>query len=291
MTFSIRCLVLLCLLMPVRVSAENTDTLYFRQAEDTLVAMAGRIIEPADDYGRLKMNEAFYVFFEKVLLREGSFRYPFDSLGTVSLLFSPDRRFRVITWYVPLSGQQFKYFGFIQTAGCGLLEKALFALEDATGSVCWRQDQELYEDQWYGAFYYELIHHQHAGDDLYTLLGWKGDNPLTRKRVIEPLVFEGGRPVFGRSIFGRPYGEGWRVVFEYSARVSMSLLYEHDFYHTGDSLVPMIVFDRLAPASENLVGHRQFYKPEVNIFDGMYFDKGRWVFVEDVDARMPRTGD
>lgn len=47
----------------------------------------------------------------------------------------------------------------------------------------------------------------------------------------------------------------------------------------------MILFDRLVPLSTSLEGQKQFYVPETNIFDAFIFENGRWVFMEDIDAR------
>lgn len=265
------------------------DSLYFQQAERELVQLANEIIEWEDDAGRLEANQRFLLLFEEVLHHEYGFYYPFESLQTVSVLAPPEKEFRIITWYVPLAGQQFRYFGFIQQAGDKPSEHLTLRLQDATPDLQIREEGELDADRWFGAYYYDLIHHRVDDDDVYTLLGWKGNNPLTRIRVIEPLSIRDGVPVFGRQLFEHPFENHWRIVFEYAARVSMSLLYENDFFRKGDSLHPMIVFDRLSPINRALEGHYQFYKPEVNIFDGLYFWQGRWVFARDVDARLPET--
>jgi len=266
----------------------DPDSLYFREAEDSLHAMATRIVQPEGDDDRLLNNQKFKAWLSEVLTHEGSFDYPFDSLSTVSVLYSPDKDFRLITWYVPLSGQQFRYFGYLQRGKEETLNSALYELSDHTGQIRAEEAGALKPGNWYGAYYYEMIHHQdEQGTNVYTMLGWKGDNPQTRIRVIEPLVIRDGDPVFGHTAFDGPYAENHRVIFEYSAAVSMSLLYERDFYQKGDSLRHMIVFDRLEPLNEGLRGHYQFYKPEVNIFDGMYIEDGKWVLVKDVDARMP----
>ncbi|TVR43343.1 MAG: hypothetical protein EA394_01385 [Bacteroidia bacterium] len=273
----------------VSLAGSSVDSLYFQRAEQELMQLANEIADREDDAGRLEANHRFMVLFEEVLRREHGFSYPFDSLQTVSVLPAPGRDFRIITWYVPLSGQQFRYFGFIQRAGSATSEHLTIPLRDATPDLLIRDEGELDADRWFGAYYYDLIHHRVDGEDFYTLLGWKGNSPLTRIRVIEPLSFSDGLPVFGRQLFDHPFGDHWRIVFEYAARVSMSLLYEKDFFREGDLWHPMIVFDRLTPINRSLEGHYQFYKPEVNIFDGFYFWQGRWVFVGDVDARLPET--
>ncbi len=263
----------------------STDSLYFRNAEDTLAMMATRIPEAHDDKGKMLHHHAFADYFEEVLKHDDAFSYPFDSLQTVSLLYAPDSTFRIATWYVPLSGQRFYYAGFVQLPGIDNGPPEVISLQDATDDINRKEAGQLGMDSWYGAYYYEVI--QEDGMDHYVLLGWKGDNPYSRKRVIEPFSIRDGVPAFGRQVFSEPWDDKWRVVFEYSARVSMSLVFEEDRVRTSSGAFSMIVFDRLEPSHHSLQSHYRFYKPEVNIFDGLYFDGNIWRFVEDVDVRMP----
>ena len=263
---------------------EPLDSLFFRQAEDSLVVLANQIPAPGGDQVRMQNHAAFSAYFEEVLSHTGAFDYPFDSLQTVSLLYAPDSTFRIITWYVPLSGQQFHYSGFLQLPGNEAAANELIKLQDNTGAIDSNSAGKLHAGKWYGAYYYELIHQE--GMDHYMLLGWKGDNPQTRKRVIEPLYLGDPQPVFGKQVFSEPFEDMYRVVFTYSARVSMSLVYENEPIRNRWGAFPMIVFDRLTPTHHSLEGHKQFYKPEVNIFDGLFFDGNRWRFVGDVDVRM-----
>lgn len=265
---------------------------FFIMAEDTLKKLALEIIKPADDSSRIQNNLAFMSCLQEVLISEGAFDYPFDSLETVSILHSPDSDFRVITWYVPLSFQQFRYFGFLQIREENAPSYRLIELHDSTLVIDHAVFSELTHDRWYGAYYYDIIVNQSDEGMIYTLLGWKGDNPETRKRVIEPLVFREGMPIFGARVFDIGQHDPYRIVFEYSSRVSMSLLY--DAHMLRGEVVPMILFDRLSPFDESQRGQYRFYVPEGNIFDALVFRSGKWVFEQDVDARSrirPRTSD
>lgn len=262
-------------------------------AEDTLKILALQIIEPLADSARLENNRRFYAKLTEVLSREESFRYPFDSLLTVSMLVPPDSAFRIITWYVPLQGQRFVYFGLIQrpqgdaAGGKAAGSSGLIPLHDSTGTIRSAVFTELSAEAWYGAYYYEILHHRTGDTDLYTMLGWKGNNPHTRMRVIEPMWFSEGQAVFGKQVFRIGQRDPFRVVFEYSAFSSMSLVYDFHPVRSGQDPVGMIVFDRLSPGDESLRGQYRFYLPEANIFDALIFEDGRWVFYPDVDARAP----
>ncbi len=264
----------------------------FIQLEDSLRKVANRIIEPKHDFERLSINEDFKNLLQKVLEKEGSFDYSFDSLTTVSFLTAPDKSFRIITWYVPLPESKFEYFGFFQVKDDrrgDIVIYPLMNMERVPDDLIYLQ---LSHENWYGAFYYQLIHNRHNKEDQYTLLGWRGGNQLTRIRVVEPLrTAARGKPVFGIPQFTYQNNRYRRVVFEYSAKVSMTLKYEKHFLQGSRRPKNMIVFDRLMPTHPNLEGHFQFYFPETNIFDAFLFENGRWVYYPEIDARNPRKVD
>ncbi len=277
-----------CLAMAPAFAQKQQDIIVneFAALEDSLHRMAMLIIEPRDDQERLARNAAFKVALREALLLDSTLTNRFDSVLTVSFLHSPDGEFRIATWYVPLLSGGFQYFGFVQVAPTRRQQGQLFALNDMTAMLAQVSARELGQNEWYGAYYYELIHLRYRRKDYYTFLGWKGDNPATRKRVIEPFRITETGPVFGAQVFDSGQRKPYRIIFEYSARVSMSLRYHPDFVVGRRRTVPMIIFDRLSPTHESLRGNYSQYVPEVNVFDGFRFNDGRWEFVPDVDARV-----
>ncbi len=315
------------------ISAHEEPVGFFVLAEDSLKKLSLEIIRQAEDSIRLANNDRFATYLLEVLYEEGSMRHPFDSLSTVSMLQPPDSSFRIITWYVPLEGHQFRYFGYIQTSEPshegnanpsheGNTEpshgsNAKPSHEGNTGTsyakISGKSQKgftepsygktKLYElrenrwfdgdvtageflgSDWYGSYYYELITRQYDGRNHYVLLGWRGDNPFSRKRIVEPFLFRDGLPVFGAKVFDVDGGESYRMVFEYSARVSMGLLYDELYSRSLRHVTPMIVFDRLMPMREDLVGQYRHYVPVGNVFDGLIFRDGLWNLEKDVDAR------
>ncbi len=261
----------------------------FINYEDSLRTIIEQVPFLENDSQRQQTGKQFKDYFQKVLSMEGSFDYPFDSLTVVSFLKAPDDKFRIISWYIPLEDDRFEYFGFFQIP---IPEKedefVLFELKDVASELSQTQYEILKDLNWYGAYYLELIHRQHNREDYYALLGWRGDNPQTRKRVIEPLVLtDSGEPVFGQEVFTYRNNNHKRVIFEYSSRVSITMNYESQRVEGRRRPEKIIIFDRVAPTHSFLEGHYQYYVPETNIFDGFAFDDGKWVFIEDIDARVP----
>ncbi len=303
------------LMVDALASAYEEPVGFFVLAEDSLQKLALEIIRPAEDSIRLANNDRFVTYLLEVLHKEGSMRHPFDSLSTVSMLQPPDSGFRIITWYVPLEAHQFRYFGYIQTTEPSHGSKA----EPSHGNNLGKPDDGLTEptggktklyvlrehlwfdgdvtageflgSDWYGSYYYELITRRHDGRDHYVLLGWRGDNPFSRKRIVEPFFFRDGVPVFGAKVFDVEGGKPYRMVFEYSARVSMGLLYDELYSRSHRKATPMIVFDRLMPMQDDLVGQYRHYVPTGEVFDGLIFGDGLWRLEKDVDARNKKRGD
>lgn len=257
--------------------------------EDSLKNMTKRMLTKDHDFERLTINHEFSLYLKKALKKQESFDHPFDSLTNVSKLRSPDNTFRILTWFVPLSENSFEFFGFFQSYDPRRNEYYLYTLTDKRPEENNIDYETLEPDNWYGAYYTDLIHEKHNRKDYYTLLGWRSDNPLTRKRIIEPIrVMAKGKPNFGRPVFRYKDNKLRRIIFEYSSRVSMSMAYTQAVLEQYRRGVDMIIFDRLMPQKEFLKGKYQFYVPETNVFDGFVFEDGNWVFISDVDARNPR---
>lgn len=274
-------------LYPVLVMSQaNQD---FRLYEDSLRHLALNIPSGNSDSERKQANDQFAGYFKEVLLLEGAFHYDFDSLNTISILKAPDESFRIITWYVPLQDDNFEYFGFFQFNNPVNPEKKLITLQKSEIHNSDLQSVTLEHEKWHGNYYTDLIHRTYDQQDHYLLIGWRADNPMTRKRILEPLHFsETGMPLFGNQIFQFEDNSHHRIIFEYSSKVSMTIRYDDYLFPENSYPEKVIIFDRLVPTKSFLKGHYQFYVPEMNIFDAFRFVDGNWIFVEDIDMRNPR---
>jgi len=109
----------------------------------------------------------------------------------------------------------------------------------------------------------------------YILLGWKGNNVKSTKKVIEVLSFKNNKPVFGMGVFDNSKGNK-RIIFEYTRQASMLLKYLPDQH--------LIVFDHLAPPDPHLKDQHETYGPDLS-YDGYKLKDGRWKLVENLDMR------
>lgn len=315
-------LLYIILLIPQDVASQDIEE--FREFEDSLVKLSLIIYQGKKESEKYEANEIFLTLFEDALSLNNSFRYPFDSLRLIKILVAPDKKFRIITWMIAKDDGTYDYFGFIQSFSRRKNDFEVYPLTDMSESIESPETKVLDHKNWFGAVYYDVILTRSGSSRYYTLLGWDGNNPLVRRKLIEVLTIRSnGMPRFGQSLFryGKPQIK--RVFFEYSSLASMNLIYEKQHYYVKKKRIfynhrkqahqksrkkpsivnqrrdrgpyrsvrkggHMIVFDNLVPLDPSLEGQKQFYVPEGNIVNGFHFSAGRWRFVEDIDARNPQ---
>ncbi len=245
--------------------------------QDTLIRLAGETYSAKDNNERYASNARFIKTLVTALKTRNSFQYGFDSLKQVSVLKSPDNTFRIFSWQVPADDGTYRFFGSIQmVTKDGSLK--LFPLIDATDDI--KDVNEITDNKkWYGSKYYEIVPVVNSGKPTYyVLLGWKGNNSKTSKKVMEVLSFNNNMPVFGRSVFEGPKGTAVknRIVFEYNKLNSMTLRL--------DKKAAMIVFDHLAPFDPSMEGNFEYYGSDSS-FDGYKAAAGRLKLMENIELK------
>ena len=245
--------------------------------QDSLIRISDEMFSAQTTGERFAKNAMFIKTLVNSLKVHTSFSYPFDSLRRISVVKSPDNAFRLLSWFVPLDDGTYRFFGTIQMATKdGTLK--LYPLIDNTNGTA---DANLIGNSknWYGARYYEIIPVVASGKPpYYVLLGWKGNNTKTTRKVLEALSFNADGPVFGKPVFEDPKGSlvKNRVIFEYNKLNSMTLTMDHS--------VNMIVFDHLAPFSEDMVGNFEYYASDLS-FDAYKILNGKLKLVENVELK------
>ncbi len=270
------CLLFL-MLLKVAVFAQNPDRssnlTKLKSYEDSLKTLGSTLINNENDLERKNANYKFIRTLVNALKTPGSYSYKFDSVKTVSLIYSPDNQFRIFTWHLMHEDGSYRFYGTIQLNTATALK--MFPLTDYSPFIKNAEDSSLTAQTWFGAQYYQIIK---AGNEnpYYVLLGWKGNTVKTNKKVIEILSFKNNNVVFGLPVFDGSQKPKKRVVFEYNRQASMLLRY-----------VPnqqLIVFDHLSPRDPKVKTDYSFYGPDLT-YDGYKLKNGRWNFVPDLDMR------
>lgn len=231
-------------------------------------------------YNQLIINDV-----QNFLQDPASYTVTLDSVKFMGKVVSPDNAFRVLNWNIAYSDFSFEYFTFLQFNPQDKQGYRVIRLMDTGLKVSKDlESRQFNSENWYGALIYKILLNTYKKQNYYTMLELDYNNLMSSFKIIDVMTFDKlGNPVFGAPIFKTDKGIRSRVVFEYSAQVSMGLKYDDRF--------KMIVFDHLSPIRPDLAGDYKFYGPDFS-YDGYTFDNGFWVYKADLDITnpVPTTG-
>jgi hypothetical protein len=230
-----------------------------------------------DDQDKKRMADTLTQLMGEVLTIPGSFEYPFDMLKKMGRIRSADGKIRIYTWNLPWNDGTNSYFGFLQYKTGNKKETRLVTLTDRHSEITNPGESTLTADRWYGMLVYEIVEKEYNNKVYYTLLGYHSENLFLSCKITDVLYFNDiHEPVFGKALFHYHDQFLCRILFEYSAKVQMSLKWNVN--------LKMIVFDHLAPSNPSNAGNYEYYGPDLS-FDGLKFENGTWELVENVDVR------
>lgn len=206
----------------------------------------------------------------------------FTRFNNFSIVASENLSVRIFTWCSPLDQGFFQYFGIIQYITD---TQRLFILNDNYVYEESRGLETLNSQQWYGALYSNLITVSYKKETFYTLLGWDGNNGLSDIKVIDVLYFENNEPHFGKEIFEN-CAHCQRILLQFRQNANCSLRYSKQTAQREGKLISgnMIVFSHLEPENEYFEGMKSMYIPS-EIFDAYFWKNGKWLFLNNIDAR------
>lgn len=254
-----------------------TNIGYSQNYNDSLMSYNKKLLsEP--DYIQLKQISSKIKSAVKSLANS-NIAINYDSLNAISFLISKDKSLEIISWEIKNDVNSYDYFTIAITRSKGksnyieFTEKVYDAksLEYAAVSV----------NKWYGAHYYQLIENIYAKKKSYTLIGidWRGI--LSKKKIIDVVTIDNkGNLLFSDqafSISGKPQR---RFILEYKYDISVKCSYDEN--------KKLIIFDHLVPPHPSLKNQKQFYVNDFS-YDAFKFEKGKWMLIEDVDARNQKS--
>src|SRR5437870_3258549 len=113
---------LLCSICFAQHSDENARIKQLQVYEDSLKNLGNKFVNDDNDLERKNANYAFIKMLVGALKIPNSFLYPFDSVKSVSIVNSPDNRFRIITWPIVNEDGSYRFYGTIQINTGGNLQ-------------------------------------------------------------------------------------------------------------------------------------------------------------------------
>ena len=241
--------------------------------QDSLANLGKTFINDQNDLERKNANYLFIKTLVSALKIPNSFLFPVDSVKSISILNSPDNKFRIFSWPIMNDDGSYRFYGAIQMNTGGALK--LYPLEDYSPLFKNPQDSVTDNNKWFGAQYYKIIP-VYGNSPYYVLLGWKGNTAKSTKKVIEVLSFKNDKVQLGSPIFTEKGKNRKRIIFEYTRQASMLLKYVPD--------QNLIVFDNLAPPDKKLKNQPETYGPDLT-YNGYRLKNGKWEYVDNLDMR------
>lgn len=290
------------LFLTLCISGYSQKNVEYRLWEDSLIQLRNQVMNEPNETTRLELNEDFMTLLESVLQMDNSFKFQWDSVKNFAIMESPDKLFKLFTWYVLKDDYSAENFGFIQVYNEGRKKYLLFPLYDKRGNIDYPNTYIGNQNRWYGAVYYKIVPLKDNKVTYYTLLGWNGNTLFTNQKVIEVLRFNKDMaPIFGAHIFKGYPEKVSRIIFEYAKDASLHLNYEEQEYQVSSGKhnphtkeleyktvsCPMIIFDQLIPLDEDIPNMSANMVPESSINQGFIADNGRWKFMKSVRGANP----
>jgi hypothetical protein len=268
-------------ILNISVFSQKVSKQLIAEYEDTLKVMAHTIMNGESQTVKTEANNAFISTLQEVLQFERSFNYPFDSLKTISIKISSDSKVRIYTWLLRKDNGNYQYFGFVHYKNKSKKRYEIITLNDNSENIRRPENEQLDNNNWYGALYYDIIYIKKTGRTYYTLLGWDGNNDISTKKIIDVMYFSGREKIkFGASIFKKGKTTTKRFIIEYNATSTISVRYEEK--------EKRIIFDHLMPMRKDLEGLHEYYIPD-GTYNAMKYTNGKWEFKNDVAANNPSS--
>lgn len=258
-------------------SLSSADKKQLIKKEDSLQLFADTMINAESPASRFRADSNFVRGLVRALKIRNSFHYPFDSLQTVSRLYSPDSLFRIFTWQLKKDEYVLLQKGAIQmkTADGSLKLYPLFDVSMFTGNP---QDSVRYRNNWIGAIYYRIIMKEHNGKKYYTLLGFDDFSISSNKKWMEILSFNAnGEPVFGGPFISFTEDSVKKRV---QTRFNIEYKKEAGTIFNYNPELDMIIFDHLISETDQ-PERKDTYIPDGD-FEGFKWLNGQWVHINKI---------
>ena len=252
--------------------------------EDSLKIIAPKILAGRNVEDRFTADSQFTKILVRALQTKNSFYYPFDSLVTIAKVIPTDSTFRIFTWQLVINGDIIRQHGAIQMrTDDGSLK--LFPLIDKSDLIQNINDTITSNLAWIGALYYKIIEEKAFGKIYYTLLGFDDNNLVSDRKIIEPLTFHDGKPVFGGPFFSfqnnaiHPKSMA-RYIMEYKKEAGPRLNFDKE--------MNIIIYEHLI-SETNEPQKKYTYIPDGD-YEGLKWKDGKWVHIEKVFNQVTPEG-
>ncbi len=260
---------------PLTITHTSNKHIYKQYVDVGVICLFENMLTLTTDKERLDANKQILSVMKVLWQEKQYFAHPFSGLKRVSTLISDDDKVKICTWNILLNDATNRFYGAVVLNNEGQIVVQEF--QDKSATIRNPERALLSPKKWWGAVYYDLVTVKEKPENYYLLMGYKPNDEMTKMKVIDVLMLNGGAQVrMGKSVFQGERSLDKRLLFEYSASTNMMLRYEKD--------EKRIVLDHLAPPNKIYKGNYRFYGPDFS-YDAYVKEKGRWVINKDIDLR------
>ena len=221
---------------------------------------------------RVRAQEWLEIYLDSFFLAPNSYGESLDSIRGLSVLHGEN--FRIVTWQVRVSDDEYKYGGRIQWADRMVL------LKDTRPFFNGATTASYSPGAWYGCLYYEIVPFELEKMTYYLLLGFHAQDHLVNTRVADILDLNGPEPRLGAPVFIGSEGPQTRLIFTYADATSARMNY--------DDRLKGIVHDHLVylpgvgPEGEQL-------PVSDGSLEAWILKRGLWMYEEEVYDKTQKT--
>lgn len=283
--------------------------------EDSVDVLSGLMLHDTLANSRYLSCKYMIKHLVKALKIDNSFQYSFPQFERISIQYPADSSFRIFTWQLYVSADDYRYFGAIQLNSG---ELKLIPLSDRSESLPNPSKTLTTNTEWFGAIYYNIkqVDSEEFGR-YYMLFGYDANNFFTRRKLIDVLQIKEGTAYFGLPVFKIPPDimEEKKKIAEYNANVPVGNRVKMDdaailaqkgevktvsrFMVTYsaeasallnyDTEYSLIMFDNLIEMGGNYKNQGRIFVPDGSYRGFKLQDDGTWLQIEKVFQDFQET--
>jgi hypothetical protein len=217
------------------------------------------------DLHRIRASESMEIWLDSLLARKESYGVSLDGIPWLSTVHGPD--FRVVTWQLKVSDEEFKYSGFIQWSD------RIIRFKDTRPFINGSSYSTYTASSWYGGIYYQIIPFEWEGRSYYVLLGFNAENSSINTKVADVLDLTGPEIRLGVPVFTGKEEARTRLMVTYGDISNTRMTYDpklEGIIHDHVEMLPGI-----GPNGEDL-------PVSDGSMEAWILKKGKWEYQEEV---------
>ncbi len=248
----------------------QTITIQAQSNKDSLTVLGDRMLGIYAGDTIKKAFDDFSFAFINELNKPNSFNNKFENLKVGSFLYPADSSFRIITWQAQLPDEKCLYNGVYQTKDAVIVFQKRENLISNPNFL----KTKLLPSTWYGCIYYNMFAFKRAKKDFYVLFGFQQVNHVVKRKFMDVLSFENGKPVFGEPVFCSELNKNdckSRLLLEYVSDARVRLNYDEEY--------KKIIYDHLIKTASPTMSDQAVNTPDGS-YEAYELKNGYWKHID-----------